>query len=115
MALFPVLVCPRALLHNISLVFVCVYVCYLCHLAFLYWTLNELLPAQSSAARLGKCFENSKGPLRDRSQTRQIDYGYLMIQAIFQALQLYSWGFALIKFFRNKTNGEKHYEVQNDQ
>ena len=29
------------------------------------------------------------------------DYGYLLIQAIFQALQLYSWGFALIEFFRN--------------
>ena len=30
------------------------------------------------------------------------DHGYLLIQAIFQALQLYSWGFALIKLFRNK-------------
>ena len=28
------------------------------------------------------------------------DHGYLLIQAIFQALQLYSWGFALIKLFR---------------
>ena len=29
------------------------------------------------------------------------DHGYLLIQAIFQALQLYSWGFALIKLFQN--------------
>ena len=29
------------------------------------------------------------------------DHGYLLIQAIFQALQLYSWGFALIKLLRN--------------
>lgn len=27
---------------------------------------------------------------------------YLLIQTYFQALQLYSWGFALIKLFRNK-------------
>ena len=30
------------------------------------------------------------------------DHGYLLIQAIFQALQLYSWGFALIKLFRSR-------------
>ena len=28
------------------------------------------------------------------------DHGYLLIKAIFQAVQLYSWGFALIKLFR---------------
>ena len=30
------------------------------------------------------------------------DQGSLLIQANFQALQLYSWGFAMIKLFRSK-------------
>ena len=32
--------------------------------------------------------------------------GYLLIQAFFQALQSYSWGFAMIQYFRNTVRGE---------
>ena len=33
------------------------------------------------------------------------DHGYLLIQAIFQTLQLYSWGFALIELFQTFQHG----------
>ena len=40
----------------------------------------------------------------ETGQALMSDHGYLLIQAIFQALQLYSWGFAVIKLFRSGPN-----------
>ena len=37
-------------------------------------------------------------PIRNTACALMSDRGYLLIQASFQALQLNSWGFALIKF-----------------
>ena len=42
------------------------------------------------------------------------DHGYLLIQAVFQALQLYSWGFALIKLFRKSLGQSFDHSFQAD-